>query len=408
MKRLLSLILSMCLVLAAVPALAIGGNNLGAIFSGLNKETVTISKEEYEQYQMFSDMLEMMENIEYGYYQELDEETKTLMLQYAAEAMLLALDDPYTFYYTPEDYAQLWEDDTGEYAGVGMQITNHFDTGLCIISRVFENTPAERAGIRRGDVLIRVNDLEVDSYTLNDAVDIMRGTPGTTVDITMQRNGEELLFTVERAIVNTNYCSAAMLDDRVGYIALYEFTSGCGEEMKTKLEKLISQGAKGIILDLRDNPGGWIDEADNVASLFVGAGVLCYLEDRNGSRQYYYTTAGSHDVELVILVNENSASSSEVVTGCLKDRTDCTVVGVTTFGKGIVQNVLDVGNDGAGMQMTVATYYTPNGNAVHHLGITPDVESVLPEGDNGEYDFADLANDVQLQAAYTVMIDKLN
>ena len=167
----------------------------------------------------------------------------------------------------------------------------------------------------------------------------------------------------------------------------------------------MAQGAKGLIIDLRDNPGGWVSDAESIGDLFLDKGVLCYLEYKDGSREYYRTKDGKVDLALVILVNENSASSSEILTGALKDRADATVVGVQSYGKGIVQSVIPLA-DGAGMQMTMAQYYTPNGNAVHKIGITPDVECALPEGDNGMYEFADLA-DPQLSKALEVMEEKL-
>ncbi len=168
---------------------------------------------------------------------------------------------------------------------------------------------------------------------------------------------------------------------------------------------LTAKGAKGLIIDLRDNPGGWVEDAEGIADIFLDAGTLCYLEYNDGSREYYRTKAGKQEMPLVILMNENSASSSEILAGALKDRADATIVGVQSYGKGIVQTVMPL-EGGAGMQMTVAQYYTPNGNAVHKVGIAPDVEIDLPQGDNGMYEFGDL-NDPQLAKALEVMQQKL-
>ena len=168
----------------------------------------------------------------------------------------------------------------------------------------------------------------------------------------------------------------------------------------------MAKGAKSLIIDLRDNPGGWVNDAEAIGDLFLDKGTLCYLQYKDGQREYYYTKDGKIDMPLVILVNEHSASSSEILTGALKDRADATVVGVQSYGKGIVQTVMPVGDEGAGMQMTIAQYYTPNGNAVHKLGITPDVVIELPKGDNGMYAFGDL-NDPQLARALEVMQEKM-
>jgi carboxyl-terminal processing protease len=196
-----------------------------------------------------------------------------------------------------------------------------------------------------------------------------------------------------------------MLTDDIGYIYLYQFAGECAAEFQTAVKQLPDQGAKGLIIDLRDNPGGWVDAAQDIGDIFLDKGTLCYLQYNDGSREYYSTKAGKTDLPLVILMNENSASSSEILAGALKDRADATIVGVQSYGKGIVQTVLEL-DGGAGMQMTIAQYYTPNGNAVHKVGITPDVLIELPEGDIGMYEFGDLS-DVQLAKALEIMQQKI-
>ncbi len=366
-------------------------------------DTVTISREEYERYKQFDTLIELMDLVDYGYFEEYDVQD---MLDGAANGLLLGLGDPYTFYYTPEEYAELWEEDEGEYAGVGIQISTSYLTGLCNISRVFDNGPAREAGVQKGDILYKVEDLYVNSSTINDAVDIMRGTPGTTVHVVFLRGTEEIEYDLVRAQITVNRIDSGMLNEDIGYIYLYEFAGDCSVEFKAAVDKLMAQGAKGLIIDLRDNPGGWVDDAEAIGDIFLDKGTLCYLEYNDGTREYYNTKAGKVNAELVILMNENSASSSEILAGALKDRANATVVGVQSYGKGIVQTVVGLDN-GAGMQMTIAQYYTPNGNAVHKVGITPDVVVELPAGDNGMYDFGDL-NDPQLSKAFEVMQQKLD
>lgn len=365
-------------------------------------DTVTISREDYERYQQFDTLLELMDMVEYGYFEDYDVQD---MLDGAASGLLLGLGDPYTFYYTPEAYAELWEDDEGEYAGVGIQISTSYLTGLCTISRVFDNGPAREAGVLKGDILYKVEDLYVNSSTVNEAVDIMRGTPGTTVHVVFLRGTEEVEFDLVRAQISVNRVESGMLADGIGYIYLYEFAGDCATEFAAAVTKLQEQGAKGLIIDLRDNPGGWVNDAESIGDIFLDKGTLCYLQYKDGTREYYRTNAGKTDMELVILMNENSASSSEILAGALKDRANATIVGVQSYGKGIVQTVVGL-EDGDGMQMTIAQYYTPNGNAVHKVGITPDVEIDLPDGDIGMYEFGDL-NDAQLAKALEVMQQKL-
>jgi len=368
-----------------------------------NGATVTIPKDLYEKYQQFDKLIEIQEIAEYYFYEEVDSED---LIDGAAMGLLSGLDDPYSFYYTPEDYAAMWEDDKGEYAGVGIQISSNYITGLCTISRVFDNGPAREAGVHKGDILYKVEDLYVNAFNVQDAVDIMRGVPGTDVNVTFLREGEEISFVLKRAQIKVNRVEAMMLDEEIGYIALYEFAGDCSVKFEEALNNVVSQGAKGVIVDLRDNPGGDVADAEHIGDLFLEKGTLCYLEYRDGTREYYKTKDGKADVKLVLLMNENSASSSEILAGALKDRADATIVGVQSYGKGIVQSVLPISNDGSGMQLTIAQYFTPNGNKVHKIGITPDVEIDLPEGDNGMYEFGDL-KDPQLSRALEVMQDKL-
>ncbi|MBR3764293.1 MAG: S41 family peptidase [Clostridia bacterium] len=386
--------------------LTTGSSVTSSTTNAVDGDTVTISREEYERYQQFDVLLELMDLTNAYYYEEVDVQS---MLDGAANGLLQGLGDPYTFYYTPEEFAALWEDDEGEYAGVGIQISTSYLTGLCTVSRVFDNGPAREAGIHKGDILYMVEDMYVNSSTINDAVDVMRGVPGTDVNVTVLRGTEELTFTLTRATITVNRIESGMLNDKVGYIIMYEFAGDASVEFSRHLQALEAQGMQGLIIDLRDNPGGWVTDAEEIADLFLDKGTLCYLQYKDGSREYYRTKTDKADrlgFPLVILVNENSASSSEILTGALMDRAGATVVGVQSYGKGIVQSVVTL-DDGAGMQMTVAQYYTPNGNAVHKLGITPHVEVHLPEGDNGMYEFGDL-NDPQLAKALEVMMEKLN
>ena len=370
-------------------------------------DTVTISREEYERYRQFDELLELMDAVDIYFYKDADYEK---MLEGASAGLLSGLEDPYSFYYNPEEWVKLWEDDKGEYAGIGILISSNYTTGLCTISRVFKNSPSEAAGVRRGDILYKVNDdLYVTPETLQDAVDIMRGTPGTTVDVTFLRNGEEISFTIERAIISVNQVESTMLTDEVGLIAMYEFAGKCDEEFEAALNSLAAQGAKSLIIDLRDNPGGWVDSAQRIGDLFLDAGDLCYLVYKDGEEDHCYPTrAGRIQIPMVVLVNENSASASEIFAGAVREKAGATLVGVNTYGKGIVQVVLPVGSRGSGFQMTVAEYRTPEGAALHGVGLKPDVEIPLEEGDNGGYDFADAEHDPQLKKALEVMLEKMD
>lgn len=365
-------------------------------------DTVTISRSEYERLQRYAELDEIWQIVETYYYQDPDEES---MLDGAEMGLLYGLGDPYTYYYTPEQYAQLWADDEGEYAGIGIQIMGDYITGLCTISRVFLDSPALDAGLRKGDILTRVEDVDVVATTLQDAVNIMRGEPGTPVNVQVQRGDQLLDFVVDRAVVHVNWVNSCMLEGNVGYISLYEFSGDCSPSFAVHLDNLMNEGARSLIIDLRDNPGGWVDDAQKVADMFLAEGNVASLVYRDGTTELYTTTTDGKEnpIPLVVLVNEYSASASEILAGALQDRGRATIVGTQTFGKGVVQYVLPVGTRGAGMQLTVAQYYTPNGNEVHKVGITPDIEATLPEGDTTMYDIGDLS-DAQLKKAHEIAL----
>ena len=395
----------MCLtlmVLLLLTGCALLPTTISDLATGMD-DTVTISRAEYERLQRYAELDEIWQIVEQYYYQEPDTQA---MLDGAEMGLLYGLGDPYTYYYTPDQYAQLWADDEGEYAGIGIQIMGNYATGLCTISRVFLDSPALDAGLRKGDVLTRVEDIDVVTTTLQDAVNIMRGEPGTPVNVQVQRGDQLLDFVVDRAVVHVNWVNSCMLDGDVGYISLYEFSGDCSPSFAVHLDNLMSQGAKALVIDLRDNPGGWVDDAQKVADMFLEEGNVASLVYRDGTTELYTTTTDvkENPIPLVVLVNEYSASASEILAGALQDRGRATIVGTQTFGKGVVQYVLPVGTRGAGMQLTVAQYYTPNGNEVHKVGITPDIEATLPEGDTTMYDIGDL-DDAQLKKAYEVALD---
>ena len=373
-----------------------------------DSNVVIISKDEYEKYQKFSEMFTIYDTAKDYFYQEPDTD---LMVEYAIRGMMAGLDDPYSFYYNPKEYKEMMDDDEGKYVGIGVMIQANMEKQICTITRVFQGGPAEEAGVQRGDILYRVGeDLFVNPTNLQEAVDIMRGIPGTDVDVTFLRNGEEITYTITRREVNVNQVDSKMLDDKIGYIAMYEFAGHSELEFEQALQKLLAQKAQGIIIDLRDNQGGWVEQARYIADLFMDEGELCYLKYRDGEEHAdeYRTKNGKADVKLVILINENSASSSEILTGALRDCAGAVTVGVKSFGKGIIQMVSEVGGNGAGFQMTIAEYLTPSGTPVHKIGITPDYEVPLPEGDNGMYDFADTVHDIQLAKAVEVMKEQLH
>ena len=360
-------------------------------------KTVTISQDEYDRMSRYAQMDEILQYVEAWYYQEPDVDA---LIENATRGLLYGLEDPYSFYYNEDEWKELWEDDEGEYAGIGIQLLGNYLDYSVTVTQVFRDTPAQQAGLRKGDLLVRVEDIEVTAYTMQNAVNVMRGKVGEEVEIEVQRGDEFITFRIPRAQIHVNRIEYTMLDNHVGYILMYEFAGESQKEFSDALAALRAQGAQALVVDLRDNGGGWVDAAISIGDLFLDEGILAYSQDRYGNREDYKTTDGKNDIPLVFLVNENSASASEILSGGLQDLGRATVVGQTTFGKGIVQTVIGLDNDEAGFQMTYAQYFLPSGAEVHKIGITPDVIAEMPEDLKTVYfDLGDLT-DPQLKTAW--------
>ena len=374
-------------------------------FSSKNRQTVTITQEEYDRMLRYQKMDTILQYIEEYYYQEPDVDA---LIENATRGLMYGLEDPYSFYYNEQEWAEMWEDDEGEYAGIGLNLLGNYEDYSVTVTRVFDHTPAKEAGVRKGDLLVRVEDIEVTAYTLQNAVNVMRGQVGEEVEIEVKRGDKYLTFKIPRAIIRVNRIDSMMLEDNVGYIALYEFAGDSQTEFAQAYDELKKQGAQALVVDLRDNGGGWVEAAVSIADIFLDEGVLVYSSDRYGERENYKTKAGKDDIPLVMLVNENSASSSEILSGGLQDRGRATVVGVQTYGKGILQTVLGLNDNKEGFQMTCAQYFLSSGKAVHKVGITPDVISEMPEDRKTAYfQFGDLA-DPQLLDAWNIAKARLN
>ena len=360
-------------------------------------KTVTISQDEYDRMSRYARMDEILQYVEAWYYQEPDVDA---LIENATRGLLYGLEDPYSFYYNEDEWKELWEDDEGEYAGIGIQLLGNYLDYSVTVTQVFRDTPAQQAGLRKGDLLVRVEDIEVTAYTMQNAVNVMRGKVGEEVEIEVQRGDEFITFHIPRAQIHVNRIEYTMLDNHVGYILMYEFAGESQKEFSDALAALRAQGAQALVVDLRENGGGWVDAAISIGDLFLDEGILAYSQDRYGNREDYKTTDGKDNIPLVFLVNENSASASEILSGGLQDLGRATVVGQTTFGKGIVQTVIGLDNDEAGFQMTYAQYFLPSGAEVHKIGITPDVIAEMPEDLKTVYfDLGDLT-DPQLKTAW--------
>ena len=291
------------------------------------------------------------------------------------KGFIAGLGDPYTVYYTAEEYEEMMESSDGEYVGIGVQITQSESTNLITVIRVFRGSGAEEAGLQAGDVLYKVDGEDITGEDINNVVAKIRGNAGTAVHIQVYRDSvkDYVEMDVERRDVSMDTGEWGMLGGGTGYLQITEFDGVTYEQFVTALEDLKAQGMKGMILDLRDNPGGRLDQVVEIADDFLTEGIIVSTKDKNGLGTTYEADEELRfEGPVVILANGNSASASEVLAGALKDYDKATLVGTTTYGKGIVQSIYPF-DDGTAIKITISDYYTPSGANIHGTGIEPDV-----------------------------------
>ena len=306
--------------------------------------------------------------------------TKQELYEYAMTGLVNGLDDPYSEYLTKKDLESFTEDLDGEYVGVGMSIDKKKDAPLVVVSP-FVGSPAAKAGMKIGDKVTKVDKTDIIPLNATETVNLLKGKQGTKVDVEVVREGVKNPFTVTivRDTIKLEMVESKMLQDQIVYVSLLKFGNHTGAELKKHIEQLQAQGMKGLILDLRSNPGGSLKEAQDISSLFLTQDLVVYLKYKNGQEtRYNRTMPNLGNFPLIVLVNGGSASASEIVTGAIKDYKRGTVIGQKTFGKGIVQEVIPL-EGGDAIKQTVAQYFTPNGNYIHEKGIEPDIKVDMEE-----------------------------
>jgi carboxyl-terminal processing protease len=341
---------------------------LVGVLIGKGWERTGHATETYEDLKTFSEVLTQIQK----HYVE-DAKIKDLV-QGAIRGMLSTL-DPHSAYMTPEMYKEIQVETKGEFGGVGIQIGIK-DSRLAVIAPI-EGTPAHKAGVKAGDFIIKVNDDTTKDLTLMEAVQKMRGPKGTKVSLTIQRDGvtDPLVFTLVRDTIKIESVKAKMIEGNIAYVRLTQFQEQSGKDLAKALKQFKDQKVQGTILDLRNNPGGLLTAAVEVSEQFVGPGkLIVYIKGRDGRKDEYTSRAKEQTEEspMIVLVNEGSASASEIVAGALQDWGRAVIVGNTTFGKGSVQTILPL-TDGSGLRLTTAKYYTPKGRSIQSTGITPDI-----------------------------------
>ncbi len=292
------------------------------------------------------------------------------------EGLIEGLGDKYSVYYNEEDYTELQLSTTGQYYGIGAGLTQDLDTMIVSITKVYKGTPSEEAGLKNEDIIISVDGVDGTSMEVSELVKLIRGEAGTTVHLEIYRptTDEYLSFDVERADITLPSIDYEMMENGIGYILIDSFEADTAHQFKQAVEELTAQGMQAMILDVRYNPGGMVSSVVEILDTILPEGLLVYIEDKAGNRQDYSSSGSTYmDIPMAVLVNEDSASASEILAGAIKDYEYGTLIGTTTFGKGIVQTIFPL-SDGDAVKLTTAKYFTPNGNYIHEVGIEPDIE----------------------------------
>jgi len=311
------------------------------------------------------------------------------------------LGDPYSVYYSAEELQTVMENTSGTFYGVGITVQLKQDTGKMFIVSVIEGSPAEKAGLMEGDYIVKVNGQDIVGMDLDSAVSLIKGEKGTEVNLTVERDGKEIELISKRDEINVDSVAGEVIEGNIGYIYISGFKGNTYDQFMKVYNNLRAQKISGLIIDVRDNPGGVLPVVEKLTDELIPEGTLVYTIDRDGKREDYMSDAKCIDIPLVVVVNENSASASEILAGAVQDTGTGVLVGTQTYGKGSVQNLYRI-PDGSGVKVTTHKYYTPKGVCIHGTGITPDyvveedIELLINEG-----------VDLQLNKAVEIIKEKL-
>lgn len=353
---------------AAVTILAVS-----SITGGLSNLRLIKNMGKYDS-SVISELMQKIDAYHFG-----DTPSSDKLVEEASHALVDAVDDPYASYFTEKEYNDYSSSFNGRYCGIGVLVQKPDSTGSVIV-RVYEDSFAEQAGVKAGDVIIKVDDKEVKDISSNELVDLITGEAGTTVDLTVLRDDRKLTITVTRGEVYVKRVDSMMLEDNVGYIYLSQFSGDAVKEFETALNELTEQGAKSLIIDLRNDPGGALNIAVKLCDMMLPECVICSMQGKTTEEtEYFRSDKEMYDIPFVVLVNENSASASEIFAGAMQDNGRAKIIGVQTFGKGVVQTTFRLDNGHGYLKLTTDAYYTPNGTNLGGTGITPDIAAELPE-----------------------------
>ena len=357
------------------------------------------SEEEFRQSydEFWTKQKAIMEVVDSRYYKSIDLES---MYDGALKGMMASLNDPYSCYYSAKEMQTVTQTNSGSYVGIGCSVGTVKGSKDIIVFGVVADSPAERGGLKAGDIIVAIDGKDITGLATNYALTLLQGKEGIEVTLTIKRGNEKMDLSMVRARIEQKSISKEMFDDGIGYIRLYSFYQNTPEQMRKAIEELNEQGMKKLIIDLRDNPGGLYDMAVEMLDMMLPKDLLVsYTEDKSGKREESYTKDDdTFDKPVVILINDHSASASELFTQTMRDYEKATIIGITSYGKGIFQELIPIKTDGSGIRITGGRYYSGKGVCIHEIGIEPDITVELEETEAGN-DSNGTIKDNQIQAA---------
>ena len=351
------------------------------IFLIISQKSYSNNSEIYKKIDLFGEVLEKI-NKEY-----VDEVDQSKSMDSAINGLLQSL-DPYSAYMSPESFGNMQTETSGEFGGLGIEVG--MEAGVVKVISPIDNTPASKAGIKAGDYIVKINGIQVQGKSLSEAVDLMRGPVGSSIEITVRRVGvkKAIIFNITREIIEVQSVKSKLVENNIGYIRLTSFNQNSSEQIKKKILNLNkNKDLKGYILDLRNNPGGLLSQAIKISDFFLDNGEIVSTKSRKVSEnRKWFAKEGdlTEGKTLVVLINYGSASASEIVAGALKDHKRAIIIGENSYGKGSVQSIIPLTNKGA-IRLTIAKYYLPSGKSISEVGVTPDIE-VLEKSDKFRID----------------------
>ena len=377
-------------ITGAIAAVFIGAVviGIGDAVSGSYKSNTVVDKE-------FEDKVNNLTSYIDTFYLDADKVKKEDLQNGMYKGLMNSIDDKYAQYYTPDEYNDFQETNNGQYGGIGAYVSQNSDTGDIVIVNPFDGAPAKEAGIKPGDIIVDIDGTSVVGMELSDAVTLMKGEPDTDVSVKVLRDGEYIDVNITRKVVDVPTVKHEIIENGdIGYIYVSDFDKVTSTQFRQALDDIEAKNAKALIVDIRDNGGGMLDVVVDMLDRLLPEGLLVYTETNQGrDEEYYSTNEESYDKPMAVLINGYSASASEVFAGAVQDYKAGTIIGTTSYGKGIVQSIFSLNKDGDGsaIKLTTARYYTPNGRNIHGIGITPDItveynEELVEERDGLYYD----------------------